>query len=113
MFFMYTMSSNKHFLPIFYKKSKNIKKYVNLNKYYLIDYSLNSFFNCLKKKPNNKYYISKIYLCKYTNWIFVYLYIYSITNIQAKFLKKKFKIGYYNYSQLYSVYLYNKQKYII
>jgi hypothetical protein len=109
---MYSISSNKHFLPIYYKKY-TYKECLFKKKYNLNDFFIENITNKILTKRTNKYFISKIYLCKYINWIYTYIFIYSITNIQKKKLNKKNKISYINYNTLYHTYLLNKYKHLL
>ena len=65
MFFMYNISFNKHFTPIYFKKEKNRQKYFDNNKYNLNSFKLDELTNKLQKNQKNKFYVSKIYMCKY------------------------------------------------
>jgi hypothetical protein len=108
---MYGVSSNKRFLSKYLQKEKTKVKILN-KKYNVIDITLNSVMSVVNEKPKNKYYISKIFLCKHINWIFIYIYIYSITNLRVKSFKKKLKLQYYNRNTLYQVYTLAKYKYM-
>ena len=112
-FFMYGITNNKYFLPVFLKKQKNRHNYIKINKYNLTDSTMNSISMLLNKNNRNKYYISKIYLCRYKSWLFIYTFVYSVTNLRVKTLKNKIKIQYNNYSLLQQTYLFNKYMYLI
>lgn len=108
---MYNISFNKHFTPIFFKKEVNRKKHINLNKYSLNSHSLLDINSLLNKVNKNKFYTSKLYLCKSGKWVFAYMYVYSITNLRVKVFKKNITLDYNNYNTLYHTYLLSKYKY--
>lgn len=108
---MYNISFNKHFTPIYFNKEKNRQRHFDLLKYNLSDYSISEIYNNINKVNKNKFYVSKLYLCKYSNWVFLYTFVYSITNLRVKVFKKNITLNYYNYNTLYQTYLLNKYKY--
>lgn len=110
LFFMYTISGNKHFLPMFYKNTNLLHKRLDSSEHALKEVTLFSLYKNLNARAKNKYYVSKIYLCRYVNWVFVYLYIYSITNLRAKTLRKRIKLNYYNKYMLHQAYIYSKNR---
>jgi hypothetical protein len=110
---MYTITVNKNFIFMFFKKKKD--KLIKLSPLFLQSTSFEAIYSILKNKPLNKYYVSKIYICKFTNWIFVYIFIYSITNLRAKTslrTKKNKNIKYFNKQTLYQNYLASRNKFL-
>ena len=111
MFFAHNVSTNKHFINIYFSNTNKRSKYINLSKYNLKNYKIVNLLDNLHANNQNKNYTSKIYMCKHNNWVFVYLFIYSITNIRVKIFKKNTKINYHNYNNAYQTYLFNKYFY--
>lgn len=111
MFFMYNISFNKHFTPVYFKKEKDRNTYFDLSKYSLDSCDLSEINSKLLKNQKNKFYVSKIYICKFNKWVFVYMFIYSITNLRVKVFKKNITLNYYNYNALYNTYLLNRYKF--
>jgi len=109
---MYTLSSNKHFVPMFFKTHKSRQHVHANNKYGLADVTLSGLLSFLTSQPTNKYYVSKIYLTKYTNWVFIYLFVYSITNLRVKTFRQQTKLKYSNVHLLNKVYMFARTKYL-
>jgi hypothetical protein len=109
---MYSLSNNKNFLTMFFKKEQVRYKIVNKMKYSVSDITLYHIIDVINQKPKNKYYISKILITKHASWLFVYLFVYSITNLRIKMFRRKTKIYYHNYSMLYQTYVYARYKYV-
>lgn len=63
---MYGISSNMRFIPMYLRKEKNRTKMLN-KKYNITDTSISNLVNILNVGSKNKYYVSKIFLCKYIN----------------------------------------------
>lgn len=111
------------FFKIFFKNwlssnHLNSYKYFNISKKYriqkYIDYtyesSLKEFIKEFSIKRNKKfpYYISRLFIIKYNQWILLYSYIYVPKAWYKKFQKKKKRI--YNYSYVVDLYNFHKRK---
>jgi len=62
---MYTITSNKNFIFIFFKKEKKRQSLINKTPINLETVSLSYIMTFLKNKAPSKYYVSKIYICKF------------------------------------------------
>ena len=91
---MYGISKNKHFNAIFMKKKLVIKNNLVKNNY---NTSENKIFNNLSNKYYQNHYISNIYICRHTNWIFLYLFIYRPATKTKTYRQKSNKL-YFNKS---------------
>jgi hypothetical protein len=113
LFFMYGISSNKHFPPIFFKKN-TLKQKTTMRKHHNLtnssDFNIATYF---KTPPHNKFYVSKIFLCRYEKWVYMYLYIYSVTNIRIKKLANQKKLKTFNKQIFYHAYLRSKIHYLV
>lgn len=95
---MYFLSTNKNFMFIFFKKNRNHlffkKTPVNIK-----TTSFSWKQSAIKRYIKNNLYTSKIYICKHSQWLFVYLFTFL--------LKKKYIIkNTNNYKNVNSFYLY-------
>ena len=90
-------------------KKQRIKKYFSfLNKYDSKEYNkvLKTIF--FKKFP---YYVSRLYIIKYDNWVVLYVYIYIPNSWTKKIFEKKKKK--HNYSYIIDLYNYHKNKLLL
>lgn len=113
MFFMYNISNNKCFIPMYFRREKNRQKYVKTAWYNVSDTTVGHLFKRVNSAPKNKYFMSKIFIAKYINWIFVYFLIYSITNLRVKIFNKKSKLKQTNYQLLYQTFYFSRQNYLM
>lgn len=103
---MYSITTNKHFIPIFFKNKSPLNS-VLPNTYNLIDTSNASLVRFLQRKKQARTYISNIYLAKYTHWVYVYLYVYRFNTFELKY---KHTLNQYTYSHFIFYQLYLKSK---
>lgn len=111
-FFNYTFTKNPVFNLKFLKKKKILQKLYNRyqqiniekqNKYDNVFYKNNYFYK-------NKY-SSNIYICKYNNWIFIYLYTYSLNTFFQNTYLNNMDQNSYTKKTLYQFYIISKYKF--
>lgn len=113
LFFMYSISKNKHFIDIFFKNERFYVNKFNTSPYNLYEFNKDGLNKLINNKRINRYFVSNIFLCKHLNWVFIYLFMYSITNTHKKYFSKHKKSSYYNTSLLYQIHLYSKNNYAL
>jgi len=111
LFFMYGISCTKFYTASFFKKPKNSKKKFNTSIYKLIYLDSPTNVEFFKQIPHNKFYVSKIFLCRHTGWIYIYIFIHSVTNIRIKHSTLKKTIKNFNKHLFYQTYLKSKYNY--
>jgi hypothetical protein len=109
-FFMYTISKNKHFISIFFKKKLYFNNKLNVAPYNLTELKDSIIFKYINNQNTPNCYVSNIYICRYINWIFIYLYIHNAYNLRNKTLKNKNK-NHCNLSLFNQIYEFSKNKY--
>jgi len=119
---MFGITKNKSFVYIFFKKLKNRKKILNLDPFNLLETDYKYLYTYNKKRNYKKSYVSDIYISKYINWLFIYIYIYTAQNALSPTKSKQFKfynssganfhkINFYSKHIFYQTYWYTKLKF--
>ncbi len=91
---------------MFYNKTAS--RFANTYNFTLRQQSITRLHHTPRSNTTSRYYVSKIYLCKHNSWVFIYAYVYGMSNTRGSEKNSSRKKLFFNKLYLYQFYLHTK-----